>query len=357
MADETPLPLNPAPQGRAQADRPVRYGVMGAGLIGTYLGGLLALAGRDVTLVGRGAVQGAIAKNGLVLSDYTGRQRAADGFVFATQPAMLARCDVVLITVKSPATEAAARALAPHIDSAALVVSFQNGVRNAARLEAALPGNRVLPGLVPFNVASPAPGRFHKGTQGALWMRSAGGLRVQDMVAAFIEAEQSFEMEHPFHPLLWGKLLMNLNNPLNALHGGGLRAGLMQGAYRRVLAQLVVEGLRAVEADGIAPKTPAGLGPHALPWVLRLPTPLFALVMHLRLRIDARARSSMLEDLERGRESENPWLQGEIIRLGRRHGVDVETHRRVAEAVEAAFATGESPRLSGRQMVRRFLRG
>ena len=337
-------------------ETPPRYGVMGAGLIGCYLGGLLAASGRAVTLVGRGHVQGGIAANGLQLTHYEDPPKRPEGFVFATDAAALAACDVVLVCVKSQATEAVAREMGEHLRSDTLVVSFQNAIGNADVLEALLPGCEVLPGMVPFNVTSPEPGRFHKGTQGALYVRAVSDHRLLDMKAALEAAGQEVELRDPLTGLLWGKLLMNLSNPLNALSGGPLRAGLMERGLRRVMARCMREGLAALGAAGIAPESSTKLPPRALPLLLSLPTPLFSVLMDGLLKIDPTARSSMLEDLERGRSSENAFLQGEVIRLGRRMGVDVETNRRVSEAVEAAFAAGRSPDMSGRDMVRAFLK-
>ena len=332
-----------------------RYGVMGAGLIGCYLGGLLAAPGRHVTLVGRGRIQGDIARHGLTLSHYSQAPRTVEGFVFATDAAALASCDVVLVCVKSPATASVAKALHPVIAHNALVVSFQNGLNNAQVLRAHLPERTVLPGLVPFNVTSPEPGRFHKGTEGALYWRTAPGRRVLNMMAAFESAGQPVALRDPMLPVLWGKLLLNLNNALNVLHGGPLRSGLVQREYRRTLAAMMREALAVLEAADIAPESPTKVQPQTVPKLLSLPTPVYRVLMDRVLRIDPTARSSMLEDLELGRPSENAYLQGEVIALGRRLGVPVEVNRRVAAAVDAAFAAGRSPELTGREMAQRFL--
>ena len=334
----------------------LKYGVLGAGLIGTYLGGRLASVGRDVVMVGRPRIRGEIAKHGLRLTHYAKPEVSAERFTYETDMSALSGCDVILMCVKSPATEGVGRQLAEVLKGSPLVVCFQNGVSNAQRLETILTGMPVLPGLVPFNVASPEPGRFHQGTEGGLYIRAFSDQRLMALKAALEESGIEVELRAPMRPLLWGKLLMNLNNPLNALWGGPLRAGLMQWNYRRVLAKMVAEALAVLEAAEIKPESPAKIGPQWLPWILRLPTPLYGMLMAGLLKIDPKARSSMLEDLELGRPSENAYLQGEIIDLGRRFGVSVETNRRVAEAVEAAFAAGASPKLDGDAMARRFLR-
>src|SRR5690606_41401844 len=84
---------------------------------------------------------------------------------FSEEAADLGRCSLVLVTVKSGATREAGERLAQVLAAPTTVISFQNGVQNADILEAALPGLRVLTGMVPFNVLQRGAGRFHQGTR------------------------------------------------------------------------------------------------------------------------------------------------------------------------------------------------
>ena len=149
----------------------------------------------------------------------------------------------------------------------------------------------------------------------------------------------------------WGKLLVNLNNALNALSGLPLRQQLAQRGWRRLFADQMAEGLRVVRAEGIRPVSstpvPAGLTPH----LLRLPDAVFATLLRGAMKIDPEARSSMWEDLQRGRRTEIDYLQGVIIAIAERHGLQVPLSRRVLELVKAAEAAGKgSPRLTPEQI-------
>src|SRR5262245_58277284 len=115
------------------ADRSFRIVVAGAGSIGCYVGGCLALARRDITLLLRPALAEAIARRGLRISDLDGMDRPVPPAAvrLATDPAAaLAEADIVLVTVKSGATAAMAELIAEHGSSGATVVSLQNGVGN-----------------------------------------------------------------------------------------------------------------------------------------------------------------------------------------------------------------------------------
>jgi 2-dehydropantoate 2-reductase len=136
----------------------------------------------------------------------------------------------------------------------------------------------------------------------------------------------------------WGKLLLNLNNALNALSGLPLRDQLLDRRWRRLLAASQDELLDLLDAAGIQPWSVGPLPAHWLPRILRLPTPLFRLVARSAVRIDPHARSSMWEDLQRGRPTEIDDLQGAVIRLAERLARTAPVAERVRQAVRDAEA-------------------
>ena len=105
----------------------------------------------------------------------------------------------------------------------------------------------------------------------------------------------------------------------------------------------LAEGLAAVKAEGIRPVSstpvPAGLTPH----LLRLPDGIFNVLLGSTMRIDPEARSSMWEDLQRGRATEIDYLQGLIVEIADRHGLQVPLSRRVVALVRGAEAAGTGP--------------
>ncbi|TIW38952.1 MAG: 2-dehydropantoate 2-reductase, partial [Mesorhizobium sp.] len=150
--------------------------IAGAGSIGCYVGGCLALAGRKVALLARPRVEAALRKDGLRVSDLDCRDRriAPAALSVTADPAeALGGADIVLVTVKSGATEEMAALVAAHASPEAVVVSLQNGVDNAEKLRARLAGRRVLAGMVPFNVVqSPdeAPFHVHRASEGKVML-------------------------------------------------------------------------------------------------------------------------------------------------------------------------------------------
>ncbi len=327
----------------------MNVGVLGAGAIGCYLGGRLAAAGNKVVFVGRLGRE--ISEHGLELTDYTGARVRVESPRYVDQPGPLADAEAVLVTVKSMATEEAARPLAAILRPGAVVVSFQNGVSNAARLRAALPRHQVLAGMVPFNVARTAPGTFHNGTSGPLAVEERAGAE-RAIVEALRGAGFGVEVRRDIDRVAWTKLLINLNNSVNALAGLPLQEQLRDRGYRRVMAACIREGIAAMRAGGLRPVRLGRMLPGLAPVVLSLPDALFLRVAAAMVKIDPKARSSMLDDLERGRPTEVDYLNGEVIALGERHGVPVPANRTVRDLVKAAEKAGKgSPRLSAPQIV------
>jgi 2-dehydropantoate 2-reductase len=339
------------------ADRSMRIVVAGAGSIGCYLGGCLALAGRDVTLLLRPALAASIARHGLRVSDLDAADRLAapSAVRLATDAAAaFAEADIVLVTVKSGDTAAMAELIAEHAPSGVTVVSLQNGVGNVDALLARLGGMaRVVPGMVPFNVVQTRAGgeapRFHRATSGTVQIGAGvAGLREALDTPGFAVAES-----RDMAGVLWGKLLLNLNNALNALAGIPLADELADKRWRRLLARQIDEGLAVLKAAGIRPAHIEGVPPGAVPRILRLPGWLFRRVARRMLAIDPEARSSMWEDLERRRPTEIDHLQGAILALAAKTRVQVPLTDRIVRLVKAAeTANAGSPDLTPDRIAR-----
>lgn len=309
--------------------------VMGAGTIGCFIGGSLAAAGVRVAFVGRPRVLREVAQHGLTLTDLDGTRHhvAPEALRLSEQVPVASRPALVLLTVKSGATREAAAELAAVLPEGTPVLSLQNGISNAAVASQAAPNLNILPAMVPYNVAEIGAGAFHRGTVGRLAAKDDPALH--RWVAVFERAGVPIDLHPDLLPIQWGKLLLNLNNPVNALSGLPLREELLQRGYRRCLAAMMDEALAALDKAGIAPAQLAAVPSRRLPAILRLPTPLFRLVAARMLRIDAKARSSMADDLSLGRRTEIDALCGEVVRLAEANGMKAPINAKMVELLEA----------------------
>lgn len=336
-------------------DKPLQVAIFGAGSIGCYLGGQLAHAGAGVTFIGRQRFKSEIEANGLTLTHFERGEitLSPNQFTFSLDPKDIAAADIILLTTKSQDTAEAAQAIAAHAKAGAIIISFQNGVSNPDVLRETL-SQTVLGAVVPFNVTGKGPGRFHCGTEGDLTVQHITNERLNKLQNLFSKSGQGLTLSDNILTVQWGKLLVNLNNALNTLTGGTLKEGLLQRDYRRALADVIEEGLGVVKSTGIEPAAFGKADASKMIKILRLPNFIYKIIMNRIVKIDAAARSSMLDDLEMGRVSEIDYLQGEIVRLAEKTGQSAPRNKIILDLVNEAFSKGVSPKFSGAEIYQRL---
>ncbi len=324
--------------------RRLTIGVLGAGSIGCFVAArLLAADIADVVLVGRPRIRDEIAAHGLTASDFDSEPLHIEpsNVSVATKLSVLSDCDAVLVCVKSLHTEDVATELADVLRPDAVVVSFQNGVRNADTLRRHLRTQTVIASIVGFNVVSKGEGVFHRGMSGDLILEKHH--RAEALVEALRAADLDVRSVNNLKPDQWTKLLVNLNNAVSALSGAPTRELLLSPGYRRIVSAIMAEALEVLRAAGIKPARLRGVPVGIMPKVLRLPTPMVRLVTRAQMRVDPEARSSMWEDLSRRRPTEVEFLNGEIVRLAETVGVAAPVNSRIVELVRKAEQANAGP--------------
>jgi 2-dehydropantoate 2-reductase len=322
------------PRGEHASEHP-RIAVFGAGAIGCWVGGRLAAGGATVTLIGRARVLDELG-HGLTVSDLEG-DRFTVKVATTTDASAAATAQVVLVTVKSAQSQQAGATLSRVVNPATLIVSLQNGVRNVDTLQQAL-GRPVIAGMVPWNVVRRSAGTYHRGSSGTLMVEHAK--HADTLYRALAAAGIGFQTRLDMIAVQWAKLIMNLNNAVNALSGQPLQAQLSQRAYRRVLAAAQDEalGLLRRKAQAVARLTP--IPARWMPHVLAVPDLVFSVLARPMIAIDPHARSSMWDDLEARRATEIDYLQGEIVALADQLGTDAPINRALVHLIRAAEVGG-----------------
>jgi 2-dehydropantoate 2-reductase len=298
----------------------MRVVVVGAGAVGSYYGAVLAQAGVDVVLVGRSAHVAAVQSSGLRLERGSGTHTVWVGAT--TEVSAVAEADWVLCCVKSGDTETAGEAMRPFLPPKAGVLSFQNGVDNAARLSVVL-GRPVEPVAVYVAVDMPGPGHVRHHGRGELVMRLvAGG---EPLLAALRSAGVAVEVSDHVPTALWTKLVINCAyNAMSALSGmpyGPLWAGA---SVPEVMRDVVDECVRVAQAHQVA-----------------LPAHIHEMVRAIAQTMPQQY-SSTAQDLARGKPSEINHLNGWVLREADRLGLPAPANRvlvalmRLREEVGAA---------------------
>jgi 2-dehydropantoate 2-reductase len=274
-----------------------RVAVVGAGAVGCYFGGKLALAGAPVTFIGRPHQAEALRRNGLTLESVHFTRTIPVSA--SADMASAATASVVLLCVKTTDTEEAARSLVPHLAKGALVVSLQNGVDNVSRIRAAA-GIEALPAVVYVGAEVTEPGRVKHTARGDLVLGDA-----PELAKLFARAEVPVRLSDNIEGDLWMKLIQNCAyNALSAL-GRSNYGRMVRNPWTRDLMQRVVEEVVAVgKARGI-----------------RLPeVDLVAATWKLGEGMEL-TNSSTAQDIARGRRTEIDSLNGCVTRLGDELGV------------------------------------
>ena len=324
-------------------------GVAGAGSIGCFVGGMLVAGSRRIAVLARPRVIAEIEAKGLRPTSFEGFDRTinANAFTLSDNPSIFADAGVVLVTVKSADTAEMADIIARNAPPDVVVVSLQNGIGNVAVLRNRLPGRRVLGGMVPFNVIALGEGRFHRATSGDIVIEQDDAGTAEKLSVPGLNMRPTDNIDG----VQWGKLLVNLNNALNALADLPLRRQLAQRPWRQLFADQMAEGLAVMHAEGIRPVSPTPIPAGWMPPLLRLPDMIFEAMLGRTMKIDPEARSSMWEDLQRGRRTEIDYLQGVITGIAERRGLDAPLSHRIVALIRKAEADGKgSPALLPEQI-------
>ena len=280
--------------------------VLGAGAVGCFYGGMLARAGHSVTLIGRPPHVQAVQANGLRMQTLNFDE--AVPLDASTEASAVAGADLVLFAVKSPDTESAGAQMRQHLQPGALVLCLQNGVDNAERLRAVLPGVSVAAAVVYVATEMAGPGHLRHHGRGELVIEPSP--RSTEVAQALIAAGVPTEVSDNVRGALWAKLILNCAyNALSAV--GRIAYGeLVQRPGVPAVMQDVVAECRAVaDADGV-----------------NIPGDVDAAVRRIAETMPTQF-SSTAQDLLRGKPSEIDHLNGFIVRRGEALGVPTPANR------------------------------
>lgn len=343
-------------------EKPLNIIILGAGNIGCYLGGCLAKTGANVTFIGRERMRQQLLTHGLALSDWQGR----DDFIASEllnyslsisslSMVTLSNADYILVAVKSGDTQSLVGNISKYVNPNTIIVSFQNGIRNGGLLKQGLPNHQILTAMVPFNVLAKGDGRFHCGTEGNLAIEDKEGLAAS-LLHDFEAANLPVNVYDDLKPIQWSKLILNLNNSINALSGLPLKIQLSDRMYRKVLALSIKEALKVLNRANIKTVKTGKVVVQLIPYILLLPNSLFEIVASSMIKIDPAARSSMYEDFMLGRHTEIDYLNGEIVDLAKHLNIPSPVNSAIMNLVKTAEKQSNgSPMISAKELLNQIV--
>jgi len=304
----------------------MKIAVMGAGAIGAYFGGRMADAGHDVSFVARGDHLSTMKANGLKVTSPLG-DFDINPVQATDNPADIGVVDLILFMVKNYDTVAAAEQARPMVGPDTGVVSFQNGVDARDLLSAAFGAEHVMGGAALIPASVPAPGVIsHDGTIAKLVFGEFGET-TSPRAEALAEALASSGIDHQIHPdieaMLWIKFIFLASmTALNCMTRQTNDAVLGDPDIRALYVDAMHEVAAVAKAQGVV-----------------LPDSIVDDQLAFSDSFPAGVKTSMLQDLERGKRLEVAHLSGTVARIGAELGVPTPIHR-TAFAILKPFADG-----------------
>jgi 2-dehydropantoate 2-reductase len=291
----------------------MKIAIFGSGGVGGYFGGRLAAAGEDVTFLARGAHLTALQQDGLHIESPNGALHLPK--VQATdRPQAIGPVDVVLFTVKLYDVETAAATLAPLIGSDTAVITMQNGVDAVDMVAKHVGAEHVAGGAAYIVAVIDKPGHVRHTTAQQLVFGERDKRRSARLVAfeeagvrAGFQAKASEDVEADLWTKFvrlatWSGMTTVTRSPMGVVRDNPATFGMMVAAIQEVITLAHARGVNL----------PADIMDSTLGMIKNFP---------------ASSKSSMLEDIERGRRLELPWLSGAVVRLGKESGVPTPIHQ------------------------------
>jgi 2-dehydropantoate 2-reductase len=314
--------------------RDIHVLVYGAGAVGSLLGGLLAGAGYDVTLLGRSPQIHHIRDRGLTI-EFQGRQ-------LETQPAAVSalkelsgsRFDIVLLTVRSYAVESELEHLSELLKAGGVLVSVQNGIGTDEIIGERLPDIHHIAASLTLSADISAPGAVTSSSRsgGIALAPVTAGAPTQLISGMFEIAGLHTAQLTDYRAMKWSKLLLNqMANGIPAILDWTPEQVYRDSNLFRIEQAMLRETLAVIHADSSRLVRLPGFPVPLLKWVLRLP-PAIARRLLLRRVIGGRGNKlpSMLLDLHAGRSRlESDWLYGAVEDAGQRLGVPAPVNQRL----------------------------
>ncbi len=288
--------------------------VFGAGAMGSLVGGLLSRR-YDVTLIGRPAQMQAIEESGLVMS---GIVEAVFVPKVTEDVSVVGDVDAVIMAVKSPSLKPAMETALPLMKKDGILVTLQNGLRQLEIVRDLCPTAVI--GVTGMGANLIGPGKVVYAGEGDSYFGSLDGdlKRAAIIAEAFNQVGMDAEVRREIVPEVWVKAIVNAAaNPMTAIlrcrNEGLIRnEGLMS-----VCRAVCDEGAAAAKSNGIAlPEDP-------WPRLQRV------------LKKTGQNKSSMLQDVEKGRRTEIDDITGALVELGERMGVEMTVNRVLWQIVQA----------------------
>ena len=290
----------------------MRIAIVGSGGVGGYFGGRLAAAGVDVAFVARGAHLEAMRARGLRITSPKGDLHLPR-VIAESDPAAIGSVDIVFFAVKLYDTDSALALLPPLIRPDTIVIGFQNGVETVETLTRAVGAEHTAGGVSYVSAVIAEPGVIRHTAMDHLLFGKPDGSRspqLEALLEACRPAGFQSTLSADITVEIWTKFVrLSVFSGMTAVTRAPIGVIVNDPELLEMLKAAVRETLAVAHARGVA-----------------VASSIDEDVANAYKALPPQAKASMLEDLERGRRIELPWLSGAVARIGREVGVPTPIH-------------------------------
>ena len=300
----------------------MKISIIGSGAMGSLFGGKLSLKGNEVVLydIYKAHVDSVNAEGLFIEESSTGETLKT--FPLATSnPEDVKNSDLMIVFVKSTATDSVARQFVKYVKEDTIVLTLQNGLGNEDILRKHFGEHRTAAGVTSQGATFLEPGKIrHAGTGPThICMSDMNNGKLTEIVKVFTESGFEIDIEENIADLVWSKLIINVGiNAVTAVTGLENGKILDYSELKSLMADLVGEAVEVARGKGVK---------------LSYPDPVQ--IVYDVSEKTALNRSSMLQDFDRGSMTEIDFINNAIVREGAKLGIDTPYNSLITKLVKS----------------------
>ena len=287
-----------------------KIGIIGTGGVGGYFGGKLLKAGFDVVFAATLKSAEIISKNGLKIKSPQGDMEFKEVRI-SSDYSILKDCDIIFLCTKSQNTKEAGENIKPYLKQGAVIVSLQNGIDNEEILSEILGKECVIPAQVYISVASYSAGVIEHGGSGEIVLGELNNQtteRLKELQNLLVSADIPAKITNDYRKILWLKLLVNsVYNGFSAILGDDFKKIPYSQEGKNGFYKMLKEGQKVAIADGV------NIEEKHLQKIME---------MTQEGNVFFNYPSSTLQDIKKHKPLEIDYIQGAIIRKGKKYNIE-----------------------------------
>lgn len=311
----------------------MKIAIVGAGAIGSLLGGILARAGEEVTLVGRRAHMQAIRENGLwvdgVMGEFQVEVKTAEKLAF--------KPEMIFLTSKTQDVERLCHLILPYAGGIPIIIT-QNGIHSTTIASSILEKDQIIGCILLLNARFMSLGKVTYVNKSPIIIGevfSQNGSRIKTVQSLLSNVAETY-ITNNIIGAQWTKLFINaMSNSLDGLTGLRLHEIIEHPVLIAIGVHVLKEAMQVFEETGIKLEKLPGVPISLFKMLLKTPTPLagFILKRMMKAKGDPDIMTSTLQSLKKGNRTEIDYLNGEFVALGEQVQTPTPYNSKVVELV------------------------